>query len=172
MWKGRYVRLLWNDRWYLQFCITVFELGSCHQRNVSLKYIPWSKKQTKRSCRSNMHSPQRPFSKLMWWHIICFQLGVRSFFNKIFLLLTREESDRVFCSRSSLQILSGVKVWTLRWPTHAWKWCHAHWTSVSQLEPQESWHCRLGASRGRNKLFSYGEIWSFSIYESPYDLLF
>ena len=75
---------------------------------------------------------------------------------------------------------NGVKVRTLCWLIHVWKWLlmlpDSHVPScstLSQLEPDESWHCPPGiypSLQGRKKSTD-GITWSFCIFRNSADLL-
>ena len=95
-------------------------------------------------------------------------------FGRDFVLLAGESNHSFSLFQHTPKTFNKVKV---RRPIHVWKWLlvlpDTHVSScstLSQLEPDESWHCRLGLSHQWRKRSIDGITWSFTIFRNSADL--
>ena len=69
------------------------------------------------------HSLWHCFHKLLQCHKIYFRPVLHSFFTKILYWWWESRATEQSLLQHIPKILNGVKVWTLWWPIHVWKWC-------------------------------------------------
>ena len=106
-----------------------------------------------------------------------FASKVAFIFSWDFVLMTGESNHSISLFQHIPQTFNGVKVSTLWWPINVWKWLlmlpDTHVSILSQLEPDESWHCHPGicpSHQGRKKSID-GITWLFSTFRNSADLL-